>query len=164
MASTATQPTKQAPEAAPISKAPARINEFPFFLSRMRDEFDHLFERFARDWPSFGQGNGWRWGIDVRDDDSAVVVEAEAPGFEAGDFDLQISEGRLVVRATRKSEKKEKEGKVSEFRKQEYYEAVALPAGIDKSKVEAKYHNGMLTVTIPKTAEGKGKKIAVQSA
>jgi len=38
---------------------------------------------------------------------------------------------------------------------------VALPAGIAKDKVSAEYHNGVLTVTLPKTAEAKGKRIPV---
>jgi HSP20 family protein len=40
---------------------------------------------------------------------------------------------------------------------------VTLPPGIDRNKVEAKYHNGVLTVTLPKTAEGKAKRITVKS-
>jgi HSP20 family protein len=40
---------------------------------------------------------------------------------------------------------------------------VTLPAGVDKDKVEAKYHNGILTVTMPKTAQGKAKRIAVKN-
>jgi HSP20 family protein len=41
---------------------------------------------------------------------------------------------------------------------------VTLPDGIDKERVEAKYHNGVLTVTLPKTAEGKAKQITVKGA
>ena len=41
---------------------------------------------------------------------------------------------------------------------------MTLPDGIDKNKVEAKYHSGVLTVTLPKTAESKTKRIAVKSA
>jgi HSP20 family protein len=142
----------------------ARSSEFPFFLSRMRDEFDRLFDRFSLQWPSLWQGDGWRWGLDVRDEDDTVVVKAEAPGFEAGDFDLQVSDNRLVLRAAKKVESKREEGKTREYREQECYQSVTLPPGIDRDKVQAKYHNGVLTVTMPKTAEGKAKRVAVKSA
>jgi HSP20 family protein len=41
---------------------------------------------------------------------------------------------------------------------------VTLPTGIDRDKVEAKYHNGVLTVRLPKTPEAKGWRVPVKSA
>jgi HSP20 family protein len=130
----------------------------------MWDEFDQLLERFSRQWPSLWEGDGWRWGLDVRDEDDAVVVQAEAPGFEAGDFDVQVSDNRLVLRATKKAETKGEEGKTREVREWECYQSVTLPPGIDRGKVEAKYHNGILTVRLPKTPEGKGRRVPVKNA
>jgi HSP20 family protein len=142
----------------------ARLEDFPYQLSRMRAEFDHLLERLAGEWPSSWEGSdGRRWGLEVEDQDDAVVVRAEAPGFEAGDFNLQLSDNRLVLRAAKKVETKGKKGE-TEVREQECYQSVTLPDGIDKDKVEAKYHNGVLTVTLPKTDEGKAKRIAVKSS
>ncbi len=40
---------------------------------------------------------------------------------------------------------------------------VALPAGIDKDRVDAQYRNGVLTVTLAKTDAGKPKRIAVKA-
>ncbi len=89
-------------------------------------------------------------------------MKAEAPGFEAEDFDLQITGDRLTLRAKHKKESREKGSEYHEER--ECYEAVTLPDGIDTSKVDAKYRNGVLTVTIPKTKEGRGQKISVKNA
>lgn len=159
-----TTKAKQKEEPTARGGALAPYSEFPFFLSRIRDEFDRMLERFSREWPSFENGDGWRWGLEVEDEDDAVIVRAEAPGFEAGDFDVQVSDDRLVLRAAKKAETKGKEGKTTEYREQKCYESITLPAGIDKGKVDAKYHNGVLTVTLPKTAEGKAKKVAVKGA
>jgi len=164
MANPSTQLTKQKEEPAGRGRTLARYGEFPFFLSQMRDEFDRMFERFSREWPSLTGGTGWRWGLDIRDEEDAVVVQAEAPGFDAGDFDIQVSDNRLVLRAAKKTETKGKEGKTEEYRERECYESVTLPTGIDKDKVEAKYHNGVLTVRLPRTAAGKAKRIAVKSS
>jgi HSP20 family protein len=161
-----TSPTKQREETAAGARPLVPFGDFPFYLSRMRDEFDQMLERFARGWPGLreGAGTGWRWGLDVRDEDDRIVVRAEAPGFDAGDFDIRVSDNRLVLRAAKKVETKGEGGKSREYREQECYEAVTLPAGIDANKVEARYHNGVLEVTLPKTAEGKGKRIAVKSS
>jgi HSP20 family protein len=155
------QKTKEQEEGAP-GGALAPHREFPFFLSQMRDEFDRLFDRLGRQWPGL-KGDGWRWGLTVRDEDEAVVVQAEAPGFEAGDFDVRVSDNRLVLRAEKKVETKKDEGKTREYREQKCYESVTLPAGIDRDKVEAKYHNGVLTVTLPRTAGSKARRITVKS-
>ena len=151
-------------KAAPATKGGflTRFEDFPFQLSQMRAEFDRLLEQLAGDFPSYWEGNGWRWGMDVEDQDDAVVVRAEAPGFDAGDFDVQVSDNRLVLRAAKKVESKGKKGE-TEVREQECYQSVTLPDGIDKDKVAAKYQNGVLTVNLPKTAEGKAKRIAVKS-
>jgi HSP20 family protein len=141
------------------------FGDFPFSLSRMRDEFDRLFDRMAREFSALAEfnGEGWRWGLEVKDQDDKIIVKAEAPGFEAGDFDVRVEDGRMVLSASKKVETKDEKGQVKEYREQECYESVALPAGIDKDKVDAKYHSGVLTVTMPKTAEGKAKKIAVKA-
>jgi HSP20 family protein len=163
MATQIAQTTKEKAEMVPRAAALAPIRELPFFLSRMRDELDRLFDRLSRQWPSLGGGDAWRWGLDVREEDNAVVVQAEAPGFEPGDFDIQVSEDRLVLRASKKVETKDEKGNVREYREQKCYESVSLPPGIDREKVEAKYHSGVLTVSLPKTAQGRAKRIAVKS-
>jgi HSP20 family protein len=137
-------------------------SDFPFSLGRMREEFDRILDRFASDWSGLWGGKGWRWGLDVREEENAVVVEAEAPGFEPADFDIQVTDNRLLLRAARKTEAKGKEGKPSEYREQHCYQTVTLPPGIDKDKVEATYKYGMLAITLPKTAAAKGKKVPVK--
>ena len=91
-----------------------------------------------------------------------MVVRAEAPGFEAGDFDVQVQDGRLMLRAARKTETKKDEGR--EWSQRECYQSVTLPAGIDKDTVEARYHNGVLTITLPKTPGAKGRRVPVKNA
>jgi len=136
--------------------------DVPTLLNRMREEFDQVYERCAREMPALWRGEeGWNWGLDVKDEEGAIVVRAEAPGFEAGDFDVEVSDDHLVLRASKKVEKVDEAGKRREVREQECYESVALPSGIAKDKVGAEYHNGILTVTLPKTAEAKGKRIPV---
>jgi HSP20 family protein len=144
--------------------AVAPLRNFPTLMRRMQSEFDELFERFAREWPVSlkEMGRGWEWGLDFEDKDDCIVIRAEAPGFEAGDFDLSMSGNRLILRASRKAETKGKEGERRE--EYQYYESMTLPTGIDKDKIEARYHSGVLTVTIPKTKEGRSKKITVKNA
>jgi HSP20 family protein len=149
-------------EAKPTGQELQKADDRPFFLSRMRDEFDQFFHRFTKNWPAFWEfgGNNWRWGVDLKEKENSLVVTAEAPGFEVNDFDIRVEDHRLVMRASRKSETNGKEGQKVEER--ESYQSITLPCDIDKDKVEATYHNGVLTVTLPKSPEAQGRKIAVQ--
>jgi HSP20 family protein len=151
-------PVKTKQEAATV---PDR--SFPFLLSRLRDEFDEVFQRMGHvmgGWKT-EYGRGWKWGLDVTDKEDAIFVRAEAPGFAPAEIDVQVTDDALVIRAQKKEEKKGKEGE--EVSERQYYESISLPAGINKEKVEAQYSNGVLTVTLPKTEKAKGRKVAVKT-
>jgi HSP20 family protein len=130
----------------------------------IRDELDRIFTRFASELHSLLATNGtaWKWSFDITDEDEAIVVRAEAPGFEAKDFDIQLEDTRLVLRAN-KTHTKEEAGKKSEVTDVACYESIDLPATIDKDKIEARYHNGVLTITLPKTADAKARRIKVKA-
>jgi HSP20 family protein len=132
----------------------------------MRDEFDGFFERLARDFSAIAEvtGEGWRWGLEIDDEDSRVIVRAEAPGFEAADFDVRVEDSQLMLRASKKTETKDEKSGLKEVREQECFERIALPVGIDKENVDAAYHNGVLTVTLPKTKESRAKRIAIKAS
>ena len=135
--------------------------DIPFFLSRLRDEFDQLFERFSRVWEGAPAGT-WRWDIDVREEEDQVVVRAEAPGFEPSDFDLQVRGNQLLLRARRQTTQEDAQKGVVR-QEQEFYQTFTLPQGIDPEKVSAKYVNGVLYVTLPKTQQTKARKIPIHT-
>ncbi len=139
---------------------PAR--DFPSLLRQMQSHFDGFLEQFADRMlvSRNGETNGWRWGVEMEDREDAMVVRAEAPGFECGDFDVQIQENQLVLRASKKSDSKKNGQEYREER--ECYESIPLPSGIEKEKIDARYHNGVLTITLPKSAVTKAKRIAVK--
>jgi HSP20 family protein len=130
-------------------------------VARLRDEFDRLFEQFSRGWLGMPTWRG-SWGLDVREDATTVTVRAEAPGFEPGDFELQVRGDHLVMCACRGGEEKE-EGGTREWRRNEFYESVALPASVAADQVTATYRHGVLTVTLPKIEAEKARRITVES-
>jgi HSP20 family protein len=168
MTSTNIAPQQQKRETPARSGGEAGLTgDYSSSLDRIRDEFDRLFDRMTRQFSAvadFNGGSGWRWGLQVDDQADAITVRAEAPGYEAGDFDIRVQDNRLVMRAAKKVETRGEKGKIEEYREQSCYESITLPSGIDREKIDAKYHNGILTVIIPKTAEGKGKKVAVKAS
>ena len=112
------------------------FDDFEFSLSRMREEFDRYFDRLAKEFATFAppNGEGWNWGLEVEDEDENVVVKAQAPGFEADDFDVRVADSRLVLRASKKIETKDEKGKVKEYREQQCYESISLPTETERRR------------------------------
>jgi HSP20 family protein len=132
--------------------------DHPFAL--IRQEFDSLFNRVFGHWPGLA---GWddtpSWDLGVQDNGTEYLVRAEAPGFEASDFDVQLAGDRLHIRAESKQQ-----GKEGEPLNDRYFErTVTLPGGADFDKVEAKYRNGVLEVRLPKTPDALGRRIEVKT-
>jgi HSP20 family protein len=156
-------PWKKKVKAGGDGHALTRAGASPRYLARMRDDMDRLFERFAANWPAIAKDTGgWQWEVDVKDEPNAVVVRAEAPGFEAADFDIQVRGDQLVLHAFKKTTADEAKKGYHEEKQHECYEAFTLPAEVAPDKAAAKYHNGVLTITLPKTEAGKGKRIAIK--
>lgn len=162
MATTMTPKKPEANEVKPVTNVAARSwTDFPLSLRHMREEFDRWFDRaLSRDRPAFLGMNGWRWDVTTTEKEDALVVRAEAPGFEAGDFDVRVEDNRLVLHASRRTESKEKDKE--SVHEMECSETIALPCGVERDKVEASYRNGVLTVTMPKSVEAKGRKVTVK--
>jgi len=130
----------------------------------MRDELDRIFEQSLGGWgfPREGAGIERRWAMEMDEDEHNLMIRAEAPGFEPDDFDLQVRGDQLVVHATHKAESEEPKRGYREWRRQEFHRSLVLPRGIDAEHVQATYRNGVLTVTMPKTEDDKGRRISVQ--
>ncbi len=149
---------KLAPQ--PNATFPSRYGRYESFpLMRIRDEFEHLFDRF---WPAFWEGRDRSnfWGLDVDERDDSVVVRAEAPGFEPGDFDLQVRGNQLMICASHEQQAGTKD-RSYQWSQQALCRTVDLPADVNADKVEASYKNGVLTVTLSKATPSSSRKITV---
>src|SRR5262245_8888950 len=99
---------QEQPQATGRALAPSRrgaVSSYGGFepLYRLHEEFNRLFDQFLPGWPSPWEGSQRDgWGLDLQEDDSAVAVRAEAPGFEPSDFDIQVRGDQLVLRAAHK--------------------------------------------------------------
>ena len=90
-----------------------------------------------------------------------MVVRAEAPGFEPGDFDLQVRGNQLTLCACHQDDSGKTDGGY-QWSRQEFSRTVTLPDDVDPEKVEANYRSGVLTVTLPKAKPSSSRKITVQ--
>jgi len=142
-------------------RAMARREPTPFDL--LRREFASLFERAFPAWPVLFEPP---WGmtepreLELEEREGEVVVRAEVPGFEANELDVQLLNNLLTIRAERREGA---EGKEAERRLARLERTVTLPAGIVPERIEARHHNGVLEVHVPRTPEAQPRRIEVRT-
>lgn len=131
----------------------------------LRKEMDRLFDRlWDRDWTDVAQlAEGWLPPLDVIEDEQNLIVTIDVPGMEAKDVHVTVRENLLILRGEKRTETERKNEKA--YRMERSFGAftrhVALPVPVDAAKVNATVHNGVLKVTLPKTAAAKGMEVPV---
>jgi HSP20 family protein len=141
-------------------------NPFLALHREMNRLFDDVFRGF--DLTPFGFDRGFErtigWpNIEVSDTDKEMKVTAELPGLEQKDVELELANGVLAIKGEKKTET---EGKDRLFSERYYgrFERRIPVEDIDEEKVSASFRNGLLTVTLPKTAQAQRevKRIAIR--
>lgn len=110
---------------------------------------------------------GARWGLlaaEVTDANGTVQVALEAPGLEPGDFEVELQGDILVVRGEKKVSRQETRDHyyVMERAYGRFERAIKLPAPVDDITARARYRHGVLTVSLPKIAGARGRRISVE--
>ena len=111
-------------------------------------------ECISRFWKWFFAGTGLSsCKVDVRDEGDKFVMEAELPGFEKDEIHLDVEDDCLKLSAEHHTDSEDKDDKKKYIRKERsevsYQRSFDL-TGIDAEKLDAKYKNGILYVTLPK--------------
>lgn len=98
--------------------------------------------------------------VDIHEKDNSYLVEAELPGFEQKDIDIELNGDTLVVSANRESENEEKDKKGNIIRRERYYGSFSRSfdvSGIDVNKIKADYKKGVLELVLPKLPDSEKK-------
>lgn len=145
-------------------QTPARNDAYagdPFFRLQheMNRLFDDAFSSFRLPAAFGAESEGGRVPkIDVHETDNAVEIDAELPGVDEKDLDVQVHDNLLTIRGEKKFERKdEKEGeyRVMERSYGSFSRSMSLPFAVDPNTVEATFRNGVLKLTLPKPAEAR---------
>ena len=164
-----------------VKKAPPERTALPDVWQSFRSEMDRLFDRFSSGFgfPSlrrmFDIEPAWRSSfafsvpaIDMSEDEKEYKILAELPGIDATDIDVSVSGDMLILKGEKRQEREEKDKNYhfSERAYGSFQRAFELPGSIDRNRVTADFSRGVLTITLPKTAEAQKptQKIEVRSS
>jgi HSP20 family protein len=103
--------------------------------------------------------------VDISETEQAYTVVAEIPGVNKEDIKVSVEGNRVSINAEVKEEKRaEDAGRLvrSERFFGQQYRSFTLPMEVDDAAAEAKYHDGILELTLPKKAGGGGTQLSIQ--
>lgn len=134
------------------------------FSNQMPSLFDRFFENDMFDWSNrnYSNTNTTLPAVNIKEDKEGFEVEMSAPGFEKGDFKIELNNSLLTISSEKKIEKETKEGQQftrREFSYQSFSRSFTIPETVEGEKIVAKYENGILSVSIPKKEEAKPKPV-----
>ncbi|MBP8306117.1 MAG: Hsp20/alpha crystallin family protein [Burkholderiaceae bacterium] len=102
--------------------------------------------------------------IDVKENATDYVVQAELPGVARDDIHVQIDGNRVSISAEVKRESEQKEGD-RVLRSERYYGSLArsfsLANDIDDARSVARFENGVLSLTLPKKSAPGARKLQI---
>lgn len=138
-----------------------REEDYP--MEAFRREFDRLFDDFWRgfEFPLLGRMD-YPLGMmaprmDVTEEEDEFLVTMELPGMDEKEVEVLLNDNVLTIKGEKKAEEHEA-GKGRSYSERSYgsfRRSIPLDAEVVADKVEARFDKGLLTVTLPKTAEAK---------
>jgi len=117
-------------------------------LSRWYDDFNSWFDD---DFFALNGTTSWAPAIDVEEKDGAYLLKADLPGLKKEDIHVELNNGCLTLRGERKDEHEEKKGTCRRVERTygSFERSFRVPKGTSEKDIHAKYHDGVLELTIP---------------
>ncbi len=136
---------------------------------RELEEASSRLSRFFDDLPHGGAGEGSAWmpAVNVSETKDELVLTAELPGMKEDQISIDMENGVLSISGEKSEERtegdEERRYHVWERRWGSFHRSFTLPRTVKADAIRARYDNGILEVHLPKVAEAKGRKIAIET-
>jgi len=132
------------------------------FSNQLPSMFDRFFEGDLFDWSNrnFSMTNTTLPSVNIKENSDEFKVEVAAPGFEKGDFKLELDHDVMTISSEKQIENETKEDErysKREFSYQSFTRSFTLPHSADSEHIDATYDKGILYVSIPKKEDSKPK-------
>jgi HSP20 family protein len=132
-------------------------------ISPLTREFDDLVGRFFNSDTSTWPSGGFQVPTDIWHTDDRLVIRMDLPGVRSDDVEVTVQENVLVVNGKRSFPYEAED--VRFLRRGTFYgdfaQRVQLGKGLDVDRIEARFDNGVLELTLPYKEEVQPKKISI---
>jgi HSP20 family protein len=105
----------------------------------------------------------WAPAVDIYETENELVVKADLPDVNPQDLDIRVENNILTIRGERKFEAKVHDDNYLRIERAygSFSRSFSLANSVNSDAIKADYHDGVLTLSIPKTEEAKPKQIKV---
>lgn len=128
-------------------------------------EVDRLFDAFFSPGAPTRENRRWVPPMDLLEADDHFLLKADLPGLAEDDVSIEVQDNALTISGERRSEHEEHGG--GWFRMERAFgsfsRSLTLPDGVNADAINAEFHDGVLTVRIPKPEERKPRRIAISA-
>ncbi|MBN1387390.1 MAG: Hsp20/alpha crystallin family protein [Bacteroidales bacterium] len=133
------------------------IARFPFLPSSLLDHFWDK-DMMDRSNSNFSATNTSLPAVNIKETNDDFMIEVAAPGMKKEDFSINYDNGRLTISSDKDEEKVDEKYNRREFSYQSFCRSFEVADNvIDNQKINAKYKDGILYITLPKREEIKPK-------
>lgn len=158
---------KKEPEAT-ARRLPDRPRDMASFVDEFFREFDETNKFWPASFPILGSRSEAAFNprVNVSETKKEIRIEAELPGLNEKDIDVQIESGQLRIRGEKKHEERSQDDKIHRMESSYglFERIVSLPEHAKSEGAKAKFKNGVLEVRIPKDEKkATGKSIPVSA-
>lgn len=146
------------------------MNTLSFFNPRFTSDLFDVIDRNFSDMDNFGCRT-YAPKVDVQATKESYELEMELPGLTEKDVTIDLKDREITIASVDDAKEEKKEAKeevkatylVKERVASHFSRSFTLPDDIDSEGVNAKFQNGLLTITIPRKAESKARRIAISA-
>ena len=138
-------------------------------LMSLQDRMNRLFHESYRSQTSeddWALGGTWAPAVDIYEQENNIVIKAELPGVDPKDVDIRLDNNILTIKGERKARQEHQQG---DYFQQEvcsgaFARTITLPEGVNADEVKARYHDGVLEISMPAPASVASKKVPIEIA
>ena len=126
-----------------------RMTPFSLFR-RMTDEFDRALQPFLSE-DEASATIAWTPTVEISERDGKYRILAELPGLSPDQVRVEVENDALILQGERQVEQEATEGGIRRSERQFgfFYRRIPLPEGADPEQAKAKFHDGILEITLP---------------
>ena len=141
------------------------LNRFEPFrgVATLQEQINRLFNDGIEGTGEDSSFTTWAPAVDIYETEHELVVKADLPQVDPKDLDIRVENNILTLRGERKFESKVSEDKYLRVERTygSFSRSFALANTVNTEAIKADYHDGVLTLSVPKREEAKPKQIKI---